>query len=323
MRLASHRQKIASERKREFHPFFILAAMKKILILGCLGALVVEPSHAAPTNVTNKPPAQVSSQLPADTRYGPLDLLDQRSDYGLGVFPEPFLVDDSDYEPGEARVDWLHTQAGDSKTDVIHPEIELGFDEITFELEMPYELDTDPNAEGFDNIDLGVRGPIYQYVSPGGLVNTTFGAGLEAGIPTESAVNKNAELVPKIFNDLRVGNFTAQSIFGYSTLFGPGDDGGLQTFEYGFVFGYTIPHSHLPLLDVLQSIPFLELVGETELNKDNPGHNSLLGNAGFRFNLKAIGPVQPRPGVGFVFPLDSGAREDVHWGVIVSLVFEF
>lgn len=290
----------------------------------CLSALMaVEPSHAVPTSVTNELPAPMSSQLPSDTRSGPFDLLDHRSDYGLGVFPEPFLVDDSDYEPGEARVDWLHTQASVSKTDVIHPEIELGFDEITFELETPYELDTDPNAEGFDNIDLGVRGPIYQYVSPSGLVNTTFGAGIEAGVPTESAVSKNAELVPKIFNDLRVGNFTVQSIFGYSTLFGPGDDGGLQTFEYGFVFGYTIPHDRWPLPDVLQSIPFLELVGDTELNKDNPGHNSLLGNAGFRFNLKAIGPVQPRPGVGFVFPLDSGARQDVHWGVILSLVFEF
>jgi len=297
--------------------------MKNIFMAGCLCAFAVQSSHAATTNVTNELSSRVSSQLPADTRYGPFGLLDQRSNYGLGVFPEPFLVDDSDYEPGEARVDWLHTQAGVSKTDVIHPEIELGFDEITFELEAPYELDTNPNADGFDNIDLGVRGPIYQFVSPGGLFNTTFGAGIEAGVPTESAVSKNAELVPKIFNDLEVGNFTVQSIFGNSTLFGPGDNGGLQTFEYGFVFGYTIPHDRLPLPDVLQSIPFFELIGETELNKDNPGHNSLLGNAGLRFNLKAIGQVQPRPGVGFIFPLDSGARENVHWGVITSLVFEF
>jgi hypothetical protein len=143
------------------------------------------------------------------------------------------------------------------------------------------------------------------------------------GIPTDSAVSKNAKLVPKIFNDLKVGNFTAQSILGYSTLFGPGDDGGLQTFEYGFMFGYTIPHHQLPLPDVLETIPFLELVGETELNKDNAGHNSLLGNAGFRFNLKAAGRVQPRPGIGFVFPIDSGARDDTHWGVIASLVFQF
>ncbi len=261
--------------------------------------------------------------LSPDTRYGLFGLLDHRSDYGLGVYPEPFLVDDDDLEPGEARRDWMHTQAGASKTDVIHPEVEMDFDQNTFELETPYEIDTDPNAHGFGNVDLGVRGPIYQYVSPGGLVNTTFGVGLEAGIPTESAVSKNAELVPKLFHDLKIGNFTAQSIFGYSTLFGPGDDGGLQTFEYGFVFGYTIQRDQLPLPDVLQTIPFMELIGDTEMNKENSGHNSLLGNAGFRFNLKSIRRMQPRPGIGFIFPLDSGARMDTHWGVITSLVFEF
>ncbi|HEV2391718.1 MAG TPA: hypothetical protein VG146_05065 [Verrucomicrobiae bacterium] len=174
-----------------------------------------------------------------------------------------------------------------------------------------------------DNLDLGARCPFYQFVSESGLVDSTFGAGIEVGIPTGSALSKNAELVPKIFTDLKIGNFTTQSIFGYSTLFGPGEEGGLQTFEYGFVFGYTIARNRLPLPDVLETIPFLELIGETELNKGNPGHNSLLGNAGLRINLKAVGRVQPRPGIGFVFPMDSGAREQTGWGVITSLVFQF
>jgi hypothetical protein len=314
---------MASDRQHKNHRVVTLARMKNILIVSCLCASAVVSSHAALMNATNESAVSVSSQWPTDTRYGPFGLLDHRSDYGLGVFPEPFLVDDSDYEPGEARLDYLHTQAGASQTDIIHPEVEMGFDEITFELEAPYELDTDPNANGFDNVDLGVRAPIYQYVSPGGLVNTTFGAGFEAGIPTESAVSKNAELVPKFFNDLEVGNFTAQSIFGYSTLLGPGDDGGLQTLEYGFVFGYTIQRDRLPLPDVLQTIPVFELIGDTQMNKDNPGHNSLLADAGLRFNLKSIGRIQPRPGIVFVFPMDSGAREDAHWGVMTSLVFEF
>ncbi len=196
---------------------------------------------------------------------------------------------------------------------------------MTLELEVPYERDVSDGVttEGFDNIDVGARYPFYQFVSPNGFVDSTSGAGIEAGIPTGSPVSKNAELVPKIFDDLKVGNFTTQAILGDSTLFGPGEEGGLQTFEYGFVFGYTIQHNQLPLPDVAQSIPLMELVGDTELNKANPGHNSLLGDAGFRFNLKAIGRVQPRPGIGFVFPLESGAREDVRWGVITSLVFEF
>ncbi len=196
---------------------------------------------------------------------------------------------------------------------------------MTLELEVPYERDRadGTTTKGFDNIDLGARYPLFQYVSPSGFVDSTFGAGIEVGIPTGSALSKNAELVPKVFNDLKIGNFTVQSVLGCSTLFGPGEEGGLQTFEYGFVFGYTLPHRLLPLPAVLETVPFFELVGETELNKDNPGHNSLLGNAGFRFNLRAIGRVQPRPGVGVVFPMDSGARERAHWGVTTSLVFQF
>jgi hypothetical protein len=296
--------------------------MKNILIMAGVCALAIGCGHAA---TTNEQITAASSESPAGTRGGLFDWLDNRSDYGKGVFPEPFLVDDSDLETGEARLDWLHTQAGSARSDLMTAEVEKGFGMLTLELEVPYERDVSDGetTKGFDNVDLGARYPIYQIVSPYGLVDSTFGAGVEAGIPTESPVGKNAELVPKIFDDLKIGNFTVQSILGYSTLFGPGNDGGLQTFEYGFVFGYTIPHQTLALPGVEQVIPFFELVGDTELNKDDPGHNSLLGNAGFRFNLKAIGRVQPRPGIGFVFPMDSGARQEVHWGIITSLVFEF
>src|ERR1035437_4920651 len=38
-----------------------------------------------------------------DTRYGLFNLLDHRSTYGEGVFPEPFLVDDSVLEDDEDR----------------------------------------------------------------------------------------------------------------------------------------------------------------------------------------------------------------------------
>jgi hypothetical protein len=301
--------------------------VRNILMVVCIWLGVVASSFATSMNTNGFAPfypiVAPSSRPPVGTGYGPWGLLDHRSDYGVGIFPEPFLVDDSDYEPGEARLDWLHTRTGTSRTDIIHPEVEMGFDQITFELEAPYELDTEPNAHGFDNVDLGARGPLYQYVSPGGLVNTTFGAGFEAGIPTESAVSKNAELVPKLFNDFEIGNFTIQSIFGYSTLFGPGEESGLQTFEYGFVFGYTIQHEQLAIPDVLQTIPVFELIGNTEMNKQNPGHNSLLADAGFRFNLKPVGQIQPRPGIAFVFPLNSGARESTHWGIMTSVVFEF
>ena len=115
---------------------------------------------------------------------------------------------------------------------------------MTLELEVPCRRDRadDTTTEGFANIDVGARVPFFQYVSGHGLFDTTFGTAVEVGIPTGSPVSKDTELVPKLFNDLKVGNFTLQSIVGYSVLLGPDEDGGLRTFEYGGVFGYTIDH---------------------------------------------------------------------------------
>jgi hypothetical protein len=193
-------------------------------------------------------------------------------------------------------------------------------------LKVPFEREASPGqvSGGVGNIEVGARHPCYQFVSASGFFDTTLGVALEVGIPVNSEVSKNAELVPKLFNDLRLGeNFTIQSLFGYSTLLGGGDDGGLQTFEYGFVFGYSIDHSRLPLPGVQQLIPMFEIQGETQMNHDNPGQNSVLGNAAFRVNLNNLGRVQPRLGLGYVFPMNSDARADVHWGIFTSLVFEY
>ncbi len=309
---------MTSERQRNLSVSVNVYAMKMILFVGVLCDLA---AAFTPTTLLAD-----SQALPPGTRYGLFNWLDQRSFYNQGNFPEPFLVDDSGLEVNEARLDWLHTEANGSKSDAVKAEVEKGFGLMTVELEIPYERDSsaDGLTKGFDNVDLGMRYPLYQFVSARGFFDNTIGAAAEAGIPTGSPVSKNAELVPKIFDDVQVGeHFTLQSIFGYSTLFGPDPDGGLETFEYGFVFGCTIQHKELPLPGVLQLIPMFELSGETQMNKADPGHNSLLGNACFRLNLKPVGRVQPRLGLGFVFPMDSGARDEVHRGVFTSLVFEY
>lgn len=267
-----------------------------------------------------------ADQVAPDTRYGLFNGLDHRSFYSQGNFPEPFLVDDSGLEINEARLDWVHTKAGSAHSDTVTAEVEKGFGLLTLELEVPYERGASPDgvAQGFSNIDLGARYPFFQYVSPAGFFDATLGAAVELGIPVHTAVSKNTELVPKIFNDVKIGeHFTIQAIFGYSMLFGGGEEGGLRTFEYGFDFGYTIPHSELPLPGVQAFIPMFELVGETGLNKDADGQNSLLGNACFRLNLNTVGRVQPRLGLGYIFPINSNARADVHSGVVLSLVFEY
>ena len=323
----------------DLHPKELRAVRRKYrrsltISLPLLTALAIIPAGliaAEPTAPTARD-AGPSVTTALETRYGLFNWLDRRSAYGQDAFPEPFLVDDSALETDEARLDWLHTQANHQRSDVVTAEIEKGFGLLTLEVEIPYESDSRYDSvtartkvtEGVANIDLGARYPVYQFVSDHKFFDTTFGTAIEIGIPTHSSLSKDLEVVPKIFNDLKLGDhFTLQSIGGYSQLFGSNADGGLATFEYGLVFGYTLPHQQLPLPHVLQLIPVFELSGSTDLNKDQPGHNRLIGNAGFRVNLKAIGPVQPRLGLGYVFPIDSGGRADMHWGVITSLVFEY
>lgn len=277
--------------------------------------------------------------LPTDsttTRTGPLNLFDSRSSYGVGVFPEPFLVDDSDLETNELRLDWVHIASKGARDNTVTAEVERGFGMLTVEVEAHYDYNTssefDPAlgksvhtvAQGVENVDLGARYPIYEFVSDSGAFDTTFGVGVEVGVPTNTPLSKNTEFVPKVFNDTRLGeHVTIQTIVGYSILYGSGNDGGSNTFEYGLDLGYTIDRQQLPLPGIESLIPVFELSGETALNHDDSGHNSLLGNAAVRVNLRAIGAFQPRLGVGYVFPIDQGARDDFRWGIVTSLVFEF
>jgi hypothetical protein len=65
------------------------------------------------------------------------------------------------------------------------------------------------------------------------------------------------------------------------------------------------------------------LVGETAINGEDAGQNNLTGTLGVRLNLRSIGALQPRLGVGYVFPIDQTARDEFRWGVVTSVVFEF
>ena len=318
---------ISNSPKAEFLNLAKFAGNKMEIIKHFLGIMTIAAliQTTARADGPVAPPTHDSSAI-SGTRYGLFDGLDRRSWYSEGDFPEPFLLDDSGLEINEARLDWLHTSAGSRRDNTVKAEVEKGFGNVTLEIEVPYEHDASPGgtAQGLGNIDLGARSPFYQYVSCNGFFDTTFGGALEVGIPASSAISVNPEFVPKIFNDTKIGDhFTVQSIFGYSTLTGGGMDGGLQTFEYGFTLGYFIDHKQLPLPDVQRVIPMFELKGEDPLNHEQSGQNSLLGNACFRLNLNPIGRVQPRLGMGYIFPLNTNARANVHSGIVLSLVFEY
>src|SRR5208283_6122233 len=155
---------MANQRQQDFRSPVILAAMKSILVIGCLCVVAVE---SVPTAIMADEPVatvgaatQSSTATSSDgTRYGFSDWLDHRSEYGQDVFPEPFLVDDSDLETGEARLDWLHTGGNNQHSDTVTAEVEEGFGLLTLELEVPYERDMESGetSQGIGNIDLGAR----------------------------------------------------------------------------------------------------------------------------------------------------------------------
>jgi len=295
------------------------------MILGLLSPICFIPTTALAEDET--PAFSSDPALETNSRYGLFNWLDHRSAYSQDFFPQPLLLDDTSLETdGELEFNFLHTQANARRSTVATAEIQKSFGSLTLELGLPYERDSDSGAlsRGIGSISFGARYPIYQYVSSNRLLDTTWGIGTELGIPVTSAITSNIELTPKIFNDLKLGNnFSIQSVLGYSMLLGGGENRGLHTFEYGCAFAYAIPQSELPLPGVQRFTPIFELVGETELNKDESGQNSLLGSIGFRADFRPIGDLHPSLGLGYVFPMDSGARMEAHRGIAVSLIFGF
>jgi hypothetical protein len=268
-----------------------------------------------------------NSWTPQNSRYGLFDCLDHRSGYYLDSFPEPLLLDDTGPEPdGEVELNYLHMAAGAEHGDVEGVEVQKSFGVVTFDVEVPYERfsDSDDTAQGFGNVDLNVRVPFYQYVTANGSFDTTAGVGVDLGIPVNSQVSKNTELEPEVFDDFKFGNhFTIQATLGYDKLFGGGDDGGSEEFEYGFDFAYTIPHTQLPIPGVESISPMFEVSGELGLNEDENGQNSVLGGAGFRLDFRPVAGLDPSLGISYIFPMSSVARDEVHWGIATSFTVEF
>ncbi|HZQ48084.1 MAG TPA: hypothetical protein VFC07_13790, partial [Verrucomicrobiae bacterium] len=105
--------------------------MQNITRIVGIGALVVGTiptafnSDGQTLSLTTETTSSIAAS--ANQRYGLFNSLDRRSAYGVGVFPEPFLVDDSDLEPNEFRLDWLHTKATNQHADSAKAEVEKGF----------------------------------------------------------------------------------------------------------------------------------------------------------------------------------------------------
>lgn len=303
-------------------------------------ALDAPDSSASQLSANNcqlsRPPLflDVPASNASSTRHGFLDLLDSRSMYGKDWFPEPLLADESDVD-NEFAASYFHAEKRHQQTDQAHVEIEKSFGLLTLEIGGGYETDRsvsfDPDSgtedrerqEGFTNIELGARYPLLELVSADQMFDNTVVFGLELSPPTQSPISRDTEIVPKLFDMLRIGDhFSLQTGLGVSTLIGP-DARGLATLEYDAVFGYRLTHEELPLPLVASTVPIFEIDGETTLNQESAGFDSLSGTLGFRVNFDFIGRIEPKLGLGYVFPIDAGARQEFHWGVVTSLILEY
>jgi hypothetical protein len=272
------------------------------------------------------------------TAYAPgselFKTLNYRSKYYADWFPEPFRVEDTAID-NELRFDWEHDQGRGSVGNTETFEIQKSFNIFTFELQVPYSATTGAiaadgddaavshSSAGFANVELGARLPLFQYVSKTGLIDNSVGFNFEAGIPTNSVLGKNAEISPGLFDDLGIGNrFSVQTLFTFTHTFGTVQTG-RASFQYGLAFGYAIEDEDFRIPHVERLIPSVELVGNTALDGANAGHNALTGTAGVRAEFKPIAGLQPSFGVGYIFPIDGGGRDEIRWGGIVSLTLEF
>jgi hypothetical protein len=260
--------------------------------------------------------------------------LNYRSKYYSDSFPEPFRVEDTAID-NELRFDWEHDEGNGSRANTEVAEIQKSFSIVTFEIQAPYSsstgliaADSDDgvakgSSRGFSDVELAARLPVIQSVSKSGLIDNSLGFNLEADIPTNSPVGKNAGITPGIFDDLAIGDgFTIQSLFTFSHSFGTLQTG-RASFGYELAFAYAIEDEDFKIPHVERLIPSLELLGITALDGITSGHNALTGTAGVRAEFKPVWKLQPSFGVGYIFPIDGGGRSELHWGIITSLTFEF
>jgi hypothetical protein len=310
-----------------------ISNVRRFLLPTALFTLLLTTLVCRAADDDDQKPASSATAPSGGDRYGMFGLLDKRSRYNTDWFPEPFRVEDTTIN-NEVRFDWSHSEGKGLTSNLFSAEIQKSFGLATFEIRGSYlrsaashldgtEIDS-TREEGLGNVELGARWPIWQFVSASELVDNTVGINLELGIPVNSRASKNAEIGPGIFDDLRIGeHFSLQSLFTFSSLLGSRPEESREAFEYGLAFGYAIEDEEFPVPYVERTIPIFEIVGETSLEGDRRGHNSLTGTAGLRFELKPIDRIQPQFGVGYIFPMDQGGREELRWGIITSLTLEF
>ncbi len=169
-------------------------------------------------------------------------------------------------------------------------------------------------------MDLAVYHPVFQAVSKDENLDYSAAIRLDVGIPTRTAVSSpDAQLTPYLGQLLRVGeHVSAETWTGAEFTIAPHQT---DEFVYGASFGYQLTRHEVPLPFTESVTPLFELDGRAAFS--HPGQDALFGVVGLNWQFAGKGNWQPRLGLGYQFPMDQGARDQLHWGVITQMFLQF
>lgn len=266
----------------------------------------------------------------SDSRYF-FGLLDHRSSYGNDFFHDPFLGPEFDAER-QVEIDYQHSEGRGTRGD----QVDAGFQwNVAGELTVAGEFGWDSEyqgvgedgktispmtARGFENVDLAIYHPLFQFVSDSAWFDYTLAARLDVGIPTRTAASgTDAQLSPYLGQLIRLGkHLDIEAWTGAQFTIGPSQT---NQFIYGVSAGYAISGEQLRLPFTASLTPIVELDGQTGLSEN--GGDALFGVAGCDLALSQIKGLQPEVEIGYEFPIDQGARDQLHWGIVLQLFVQF
>jgi hypothetical protein len=272
-------------------------------------------------------------KAPTEGRYF-FDLLDYRSHYNKDFFVDSFLGPQLD-GGSEFEFDYLHGEKRGVREDEVDAEAEWNFSgqwTMVAELGWSSEHEAAPLAgveteaagperhSGLENLDLAVFHPIFQYVSPDGRFDYTAEARVDVGVPTRgSSESQDVVLKPYFGQLLRLGeHISLEAWTGTGLVIAPHPP---DEFLYGACLAYVFPHHSLPIPGTDRVAPQIEIDGQTPMT--SRAKESLFGVAGFDLSLQKTGKIQPHIAIGYEFPIDQGARDQLHWAILVQLEFDF
>ena len=283
-------------------------------------------------NDDRKPAPATAATIPQSTRYF-FGLLDTRSSYGNDFFHDPLVGPDFDSER-QIELDYTHSEASGFQGNEVDGAFqwnvigklsvaaEFGYDWEN-QSNMPGGDGDDPpnqNSQGFENVDLAVYHPFFQYVSQGGGFDYTAVLRLDVGIPTRTPQSgTDVQLTPYLGHLLRVGDhLSLEAWVGPQFTIAPDQTNILL---YGASFGYEIFHNQLPVPLTSLLTPIFELDGQTPFSSG--GQESLLGACGLDVGLPPVGDATTHVEIGYEFPIDKGARDSLRSGVAAQIFLEF